>query len=389
MIKLIIQIPCLNEEHTLPQTLAALPRQVPGVDVVEWMVVDDGSTDRTGETARAHGVHHVVRHPMRQGLARAFATGLDAALRLGADVIVSSGGGDNMMGAIGTGNVRPGVVTVSLGTSGTIYACSEHPVVDPRGEIAAFCDSTGRWLPLVQGQGPLTAANGFASQGEVLIKSRQACDLLGATRMDRPEWTAVDPVNRDVYVTLTNNSRRGRPGQPGVDAANPRPGNTMGHILRWREDGDLDATRFAWTHFVLAGDPANARADARGNVQGDIFGSPDGLWIDPRGVMWIQTDASSGALGRRDYARLPNNQMLACDPVTGQTRRFLVGPAGCEVSGAVMTPDLRTMFVNIQHPGEPDFDDPGSPHASRWPDGGRPRSATIAITRDDGGVIGS
>ena len=126
-----------------------------------------------------------------------------------------------------------------------------------------------------------------------------------------------------------------------------------------------------------------------GRTLHDIFGSPDGLWIDPRGVMWIQTDASSGALGRRDYARLPNNQMLACDPVTGQTRRFLVGPAGCEVSGAVMTPDLRTMFVNIQHPGEPDFDDPGSPHASRWPDGGRPRSATIAITRDDGGEIGS
>jgi xylulokinase len=68
---------------------------------------------------------------------------------LGADVVVSSGGGDNMMGAIGTGNVAPGIVTVSLGTSGTIYACSDHPVVDPQGEIAAFCDSTGKWLPLV------------------------------------------------------------------------------------------------------------------------------------------------------------------------------------------------------------------------------------------------
>ena len=65
------------------------------------------------------------------------------------DVLVSAGGGDNMMGAIGTGNVKPGVVTVSLGTSGTIYACSEKPIVDPEGEIAAFCDSTGKWLPLV------------------------------------------------------------------------------------------------------------------------------------------------------------------------------------------------------------------------------------------------
>jgi xylulokinase len=74
---------------------------------------------------------------------------LAAEFGLGDGVVVSSGGGDNMMGAIGTGNVRAGVVTVSLGTSGTIYACSECPVIDPRGEIAAFCDSTGRWLPLV------------------------------------------------------------------------------------------------------------------------------------------------------------------------------------------------------------------------------------------------
>jgi xylulokinase len=70
-------------------------------------------------------------------------------LGLGNDVLVSAGGGDNMMGAIGTGNTRAGVITASLGTSGTIYACSEKPVMDPRGEIAAFCDSTNRWLPLL------------------------------------------------------------------------------------------------------------------------------------------------------------------------------------------------------------------------------------------------
>jgi uncharacterized protein len=256
--------------------------------------------------------------------------------------------------------------------------------------VARFdADGSGRWLPLLHGQGPLTEANGFASQGEVLIRSRQASDALGATRMDRPEWTAIDPISKDVYVTLTNNSQRGAIGRPGVDAANPRAGNTMGHILRWREDGDLDATRFTWSHFVLAGDAANERAEARGNVEGDHFGSPDGLWIDARGVMWIQTDASSGVMGRRDYARLPNNQMLACDPTAGEIRRFLVGPAGCEVAGVVTTPDLRTMFVNIQHPGEPEFGKTPAVHSSRWPDGGRPRSATVVITKDDGGVIGT
>lgn len=260
--------------------------------------------------------------------------------------------------------------------------------------VAKFgADGRGEWLPLVHGQGPLTAANGFADQGDVLVKARQASDLLGATKMDRPEWTAVDPVSKEVYCTLTNNSNRGGNNHPAVDAANPRANNTMGHIIRWKEDGDLDARRFAWNHFVLAGDPTLARADAKGDIRGDRFGSPDGLWIDPRGTMWIQTDVSTSALGKGDYAGLPNNQMLACDPTKGEIRRFLLGPAGCEVTGVVMTPDLRTMFVNIQHPGESPSErsDPADPmKISRWPDGtGRPRSATVVIRKDDGGVIGS
>lgn len=260
--------------------------------------------------------------------------------------------------------------------------------------VARFeADGSGRWLPLVHGRGPLTTANGFADQGDVVVRSRQAADLLGATRLDRPEWTAVDPHTRNVYCSLTNNTRRGQPGRPPADAANPRAPNPMGHILNWRERGDLHADRFDWTHFVLAGDPAQAMPQARGTVRGDAFACPDGLWIDPRGVMWIQTDMSSDAAGRGPYAGLPCNQMLACDPASGEVRRFLVGPPGCEVSGIAMTPDLRTMFVNIQHPGEPpgDRSDPAAPTAvSAWPDGqGRPRSATVVITRDDGGVIGA
>ena len=194
--------------------------------------------------------------------------------------------------------------------------------------LALTADGRGEWLPPVHGQGPLTAARGFADQGEVLIKARQASDLLGATKMDRPEWTAADPVSKEVYCTLTNNTNRGGNNHPAVDAANPRANNTMGHIIRWKEDGDLDARRFAWTHFVLAGDATLARAEARGNIRGDAFGSPDGLWIDPRGTMWIQTDVSTSALGQGDYAGLPNNQMLACDPTQGEIRRFLLGPAG-------------------------------------------------------------
>lgn len=260
--------------------------------------------------------------------------------------------------------------------------------------VARFdADGSGTWLPLVHGQGPLVPEQGFADQGEVLVKARQASDALGATRMDRPEWTAIDPLGHEVYCALSNNSERGLPGHPDVDAANPRARNTMGHIIRWQEEGDLDARHFRWSHLVLAGDARLERPEARGNVRGDAFGSPDGLWVDGRGVLWVMTDASGPVLGRGDYAHLPNNQMLACDPATGEVRRFLVGPRQCEITGLCATPDLRTFFVNIQHPGETPGarSDPAQPlKLSSWPDGrGRPRSATLAITRDDGGVIGA
>jgi glycosyltransferase involved in cell wall biosynthesis len=98
-LKLIIQIPCLNEEDTLPLTVADLPRSVPGVDVVEWLVIDDGSTDRTVEVARALGVDHVVSHTRNRGLAAAFMTGLDACLRAGADVIVNTDADNQYQGA--------------------------------------------------------------------------------------------------------------------------------------------------------------------------------------------------------------------------------------------------------------------------------------------------
>src|SRR3990170_2668820 len=88
--KLIIQIPCLNEAEGLPITLADLPREVAGFDTVEWLVIDDGSTDGTSEIARSHGVDHIVRHPVNRGLARAFMSGLEAALNEGADVIVNT-----------------------------------------------------------------------------------------------------------------------------------------------------------------------------------------------------------------------------------------------------------------------------------------------------------
>lgn len=262
--------------------------------------------------------------------------------------------------------------------------------------VARFdSDGSGRWLPLVHGQGPLTAANGLADQGAVVIRSRQASDLLGATKMDRPEWLAIDQQARTVYCTLTNNSSRGAKDMPGVDAANPRANNVMGQIIQWTEDGDFDSTTLRWKHLLLAGDPANERAEARGNIRGDLFACPDGLTLDARGVLWIQTDMHASQMYKGEMKGFGNNQMLACDPNTGEVRRFFTGPVNCEVTGVALTPDGRTMFINIQHPGETasDRSDPAAPAKySNWPDylpGGRPRSATVVIRKKDGGVIGS
>ena len=296
--------------------------------------------------------------------------------------------------------------------------------------VAKFnTDGTGEWIALVHGQNGLIAENGFANQAEVVIKARQAGDLLGATMMDRPEWTTVHPTTGEVYLTLTNNSRRGNTpvsnnkvdgttsagsANPAVNAANPRPDNDYGHIIRWRElDNKVTALAFEWDIFVQAGDKStaktlgssytNAEANATpvgyaGNIQGDDFGAPDGAWIDQNGRLWIQTDQAGDAKG--DWVNIGGNSMLCANPQTGETRRFLTAPPHAEVTGVIATPDGKTMFVGIQHPGEDwvnEFTD-----NSTWPDNAangattmsplgaiKPRSGIVVITKDDGGVIGT
>jgi uncharacterized protein len=261
--------------------------------------------------------------------------------------------------------------------------------------VARFdSNNTGRWIELTAGKNGLNADKGFATQAEVVIRNRQAADLVGGTKMDRPEWITIDPKSGQVYCTLTNNSRRGdtKEGQP-LDAANPRANNVMGNIIRWKQDGDFDATTFTWNHFVLAGDPANTRLEAKGNINGDIFACPDGLWFDPMGRLWVCTDMHATQMNKGEMANIGNNMLLAANADTGEIRRFLTGPVNCEITGTIATPDMRSLFVNIQHPGETPSDrsDPKEPAKySTWPDGtGRPRSATIVIRRIDGGIIGS
>ncbi|MCW5620788.1 MAG: DUF839 domain-containing protein, partial [Burkholderiales bacterium] len=256
----------------------------------------------------------------------------------------------------------------------------------------------GQWLELSMNVPALNAAYG-GDLGRMLIDTRRAADIVGATPMDRPEWIAVHPTTKQVYCTLTNNSGRT---EAAVDEANPRAPNRYGHIIRWDEaGGDLGSTTFNWDIFVLAGDPdldADATGPDEGNINGDTFGSPDGIWFDQEGRLWIQTDISSSALGVTNYVNMPNNMMLAADPETRQIRRFLTGPYGAEITGIAGTPDGRTLFVGIQHPGEGagDAGDPTQPERiSKWPNSqgygptGRPRSGVVVITRNDGGVIGA
>jgi len=225
-------------------------------------------------------------------------------------------------------------------------------------------DGTGEWLPLTMDNPAL--ASQFHSQAELLTYTRLAADTLGATPMDRPEWTTVAP-NGDVYCALTNNSRR-----EVADAANPLAPNNDGHIIRWRDADNFTGTTFTWDIFVIA-------EDTQGEGDESSFSDPDGLWADPDGRLFIETDGGQ--------PKGLNDQLLVADTFTGEIRRLFTGVTDCEVTGLTITPDRRTMFINLQHPGD------GDPTVTNFPaplDGVTiPRDATVVITRKDGGIIGS
>jgi secreted PhoX family phosphatase len=260
--------------------------------------------------------------------------------------------------------------------------------------VAKFDEDKLNWLPLVQGEGPLTAENGFPSQAEVLIFTRKAADLVGATPMDRPEDVEPNPINGRVYVALTNNSRRKA---EQVDGPNPRAENAHGQIVELvppgeGADADHAATEFGWNMLLLAGDPAKEGSGAMyGEGSEAWFSSPDNVAIDPKGRLWIATDQGD--------AQAKNNipdGMYCCD-LEGAGRAvvkfFFATPKGAEMCGPEFTPDGRTLFVAPQHPGElADFASKFENPATRWPDfqdGMPPRPSVVVITKDDGGPIGS
>ncbi len=307
--------------------------------------------------------------------------------------------------------------------------------------VAKF-NSTGKgeWLELTFSNASIKAASfGFSNQAEVLVHTRLAADAVGATKMDRPEWGAVNHANGEVYFALTNNNSSNRtPGK--TDAANPRAykdndgkgseGNPNGHIIRFKETGSMaTATTFTWDIFLFGAeeDAPVSSVNISGLTSANSFSSPDGLWFSKStGICWIQTDdgaftdetncmllaAVPGSVGDGGAFTVTNtmtvsgaekkeDQATFVGGILGESRlrRFLVGPKGAEVTGITETADGKAIFVGIQHPGEnataynddkngvwPTNADNGV--GGKYGAGTRPRSATIIITKDDGGKIG-
>lgn len=308
--------------------------------------------------------------------------------------------------------------------------------------VAKFgSDGKGQWVELSISNSAIAgyASYTFADQADVLVNARLAADAVGATKMDRPEWCSTNVANGEIYFTLTNNSNRAvNSASMAPDSANPRVytdtkngttaqnGNPNGHILRVKEDAaGSTAVTFSWDVYVFGAESGAAPGTVNlSSLTADQdFSSPDGLVFSPStGIMWIQTDdgaytdvtncmmlaALPGVVGdgakktlsytKTDGSALHVDTYVGKAPSADKLKRFLVGAKDCEITGLCETPDGKALFVNIQHPGEgtkmADILDP-SKYTSQWPSnagygaGKRPRSATVVITKNDGGRIGS
>ena len=256
---------------------------------------------------------------------------------------------------------------------------------NPAGAPGQGAEGSGEWLPLVESRADGTGQSFVSgmSAADVLVHTRQAADVVGATKMDRPEDVQPHPTTGRVYAALTNNDERGTPGKPGVDAVNPRPQNTNGQVLELVDAGDDPGARtFGWSLLLVCGDPAAADTYFGGFPKDQVspISCPDNVAFDTAGNLWVATDGNE--LGSNDgLFAVPLD-----GPQRGRVQQFLTVPKGAETCGPVL--EERLALVAVQHPGESDeatFENP----ASRWPDGGTapPRPAVVSVWRGDGGAL--
>ena len=272
----------------------------------------------------------------------------------------------------GSYNPNNRAANMQLLDSGTLY-------------VAKFNDDgTGEWLPLVFGQGPLTAANGWRNQADVLIRARQAGDALGATKMDRPEDIEASPVTGKVYMALTNNTQRGADGRAAADKANPRANNAYGHIIEWTEAGNNHAAlTFKWDIFMLCGKPEDESTYFSGFDKSQVspIGSPDNLAFDSRGNLWIATDGQPSNLKVTDaILGVPTE---GAD--RGHLKQLFSAVAGSEVASLVFNADDTALFASVQHPGE---GGKLSAPTSVWPGGTYAKPSVVVVTSQSGRAIG-
>ena len=243
------------------------------------------------------------------------------------------------------------------------------------------------WLPLVYGTEPLTEKNGFYSQADVLIETRRAADLHGATPMDRPEGITVDK-NGDVYIALTKNSDRD---EKAINLANPRANNKHGHIIRLRSNdarGTMASEFCSWDIFLLAGDPANKKDGAlyphTPSEQGWLS-CPDNIVIGTDGALWIATDGQPKSIGF-------NDALYRCElsgENAGAPNLFFTAPRGAEVTGISFASTGESLFLSVQHPGEADGSSADAP-TTRWPDFDvnlPPRSSVVVICKKQASTL--
>lgn len=260
---------------------------------------------------------------------------------------------------------------------GTLYVARFH------GD-SSKTEGYGEWIELSYGKNGINEENGFFSQADVMIHTRLAASLVKATPLDRPEWVAADPHQEFVYITLTNNTKRTK---ENIDGVNPREKNQYGQIVRWSPlNKDHTQKEFMWNIFLLAGNPLKYPKDERRGSANitleNMFNSPDGLRFDDSGRLWIQSDGKYS--NKDDYEGMGNNQMLCADPATGEVRRFLSGPIGCEITGIIFSEDSKTLLIGVQHPGE-NLTNSHFPHGKNH----TPRSTIVQIRKLDGGIIGT
>lgn len=281
---------------------------------------------------------------------------------------------------------------LSLLDEGTLYVArltGDSPAIeiDGTGKLPADgdFDGSGEWIPLATAtaKGAVSHVEGMSAD-EVFVFTRLAGDKVGATRMDRPEDIEPNPRTGKVYVALTNNTNRGVGANAPADEANPRNANKHGHILelteRWNR---ADSTKFAWTLFLVAGDPEDPATYFAGFPKTDVspISCPDNVAFDPHGNLWISTDGNQ--LGSHDglFGVATKGERR------GELKQFLTVPTGAETCGPLVQD--RRVLVAVQHPGEISGATVEQP-ASTWPDGpGRiVRPAVVAVWRKDGDDIG-